>query len=136
MHCRYNFLVIHRFGYARFVIFFIAPIVLITILYCAIAVTLRKQDKMLQCATVRNRNDHKKRQVIKMSLCIVCLFYLLFLPYVTALVLLETRVSKMFLYKLPGFYLGRSCNFDNKSNRLFYICGKLPSWPKRSFQIT
>ena len=54
---------------------------------------------MLQCTTVRNRNDHKMRQVIKMSLCIVCLFYLLFLPYVTALVLWETRVSKMFLYK-------------------------------------
>ena len=126
------------FGYARFIIFFIAPIVLITSLYCAIAVTLRKQDKMLQCATVRNRNDHKKRQVIKMSLCIVCLFYLLFLPYVTALVLWETRVSKMFLYKhlFLVSILARSCIFDNKSNRLFYICGKLPSWPKRSFQLT
>ena len=86
-------------GYARLAIFFIAPIVLITILYCAIAVTLRKQDKMLQCTTGRNRNDHKKRQAIKMSLCVVGLFYLFFLPYLTAFLLWETSVSKTCLYK-------------------------------------
>ena len=41
-------------GYVRIVVFYIAPMVVITILYCAIAVTLRKQDKMLQCTTIRN----------------------------------------------------------------------------------
>ena len=82
-------------SYVRLVFFGIAPMVLITILYFAIAFTLRKQDKMLQCTTV-HRNDHKKRQAMKMSLCIVGLFYL---PYVTALVLWETSVSKTCLYK-------------------------------------
>ena len=86
-------------GYARLAIFFFAPMVLITVLYCAIAVTLRKQDQMLQCTTVRNRNDHKKRQAIKISLCVVGLFYLLFLPYLTAVLLWETSVSKTCLYK-------------------------------------
>ena len=85
-------------GYARLAIFFIAPMVVITILYCAIAVTLRKQDKMLQCTTVRNRNDHKKRQAIKMSLCVVGSFYLFFLPFATGLILWETPVSKSCLY--------------------------------------
>ena len=85
-------------GYARLAIFFIIPMVLITILYCAIAFTLRKQDKMLQRTTVRNRNDHKKRQAIKMSLCVVGLFYLSFLPFATALILWETPVSKSCLY--------------------------------------
>ena len=60
-------------SYVRLSFFAFAPIVLITILYCAIAVTLWKQDKMLQCTTV-HRNDHKKRQAIKMSLCVVGLY--------------------------------------------------------------
>ena len=77
---------------------FIEPMVLITILYCAIAVTLRKQDKMLQCSTVRNRHDHKKRQAIRMSLCVVALFCLFFLPFATVLILWETPVSKSCLY--------------------------------------
>ena len=85
-------------GYVRFAVFYIAPMVLITILYCTIAVTLQKQDKMLQCTTVRNQNDHKKRQAIKMSLCVVGLFYLFFLPFATGLVLLQTPVSNSCLY--------------------------------------
>ena len=85
-------------GYTRLAILLIAPMVLITILYCAIAVTLRKQDKMLQCSTVRNRHDHKKRQAIRMSLCVVALFYLFFLPFATVLILWETPVSKSCLY--------------------------------------
>ena len=123
-------------GYARFVLLYFAPMVLITILYCAIAVTLRRQDKVLQCKTV-HRNDHKKRKAIKMSLCVVGLFYLLFLPFLTALVFWHTPVSKSCLYEklFPDFYLRDFSIFDNKSNHLFHICGKLSSWLKRSFQV-
>ena len=85
-------------GYARFVLLYFVPLVVITILYCAIAVTLRKQDKMLQCTTV-HRNDHKKRQAIKMSLCVVVLFYLFSLPFLTALIFWHTPVSKSCLYE-------------------------------------
>ena len=28
----------------------------------------------------------------------------------------------------PAFFLWSSCIFDNKSNHLFCICGKFPSW--------
>ena len=68
--------------------------ILITSLYCAIAVTLRK---MLQCTTV-HQNDHKKRHALKMSLCVVGLFYLFFLPFATGLILWLTPVSKSCLY--------------------------------------
>ena len=85
-------------GYVRFAVLCIAPMVLITILYCAIAVTLRKQDKMLQCTTGRNRNDLKKRHAVRMSLCVVGLFYLFFLPFAIGLILWQTPVSKWCLY--------------------------------------
>ena len=84
-------------GYARIAVLY-SFLVVIAILYCVIAATLRKEDKMLQCKTVRNRNDHKKRHAIKMSLCIVGLFYLFFLPFATLLVLWQTPVSKWCLY--------------------------------------
>ena len=71
--------------------------ILITILYCAIAVTLRKQEKMLQFTKV-HRNDHEKRQAIKMNLCVVGLFYLFVLPFLTTLILWETPVSQLCLY--------------------------------------
>ena len=45
-------------GYVRFAVLCIVPMALITILYCAIAVTLRKEDKMLEFTKIRNRNDH------------------------------------------------------------------------------
>ena len=85
-------------SYVRFAVLCIIPMVLITILYSAIAVTLRKQDKMLQSTTVRNRNDHKKRLVIKMSLWVVGLFYLFFLPFATGLILWQTPISKWCSY--------------------------------------
>ena len=81
-------------GYVRFAVFYLAPMVLIAILYCAIAVTLRK---MLQC-TIVHKNDYRKRQAIKMSLCVVGLFYLFFLPFATGLILWLTPVSKSCLY--------------------------------------
>ena len=85
-------------AYVRFAVLCITPMVLITILYCAIAVTLRKEDKMLKFTKIRNRNDHKKRQAIKMSLCVVGLFYLFFLTFATGLILWQTPISKWCLY--------------------------------------
>lgn len=51
----------------RVALFCIAPFLAMTILYCMIAVTLRKQDKALRFAT-NNQADHKKRRAFKMSL--------------------------------------------------------------------
>ena len=51
----------------RVALFCIAPLFAMIILYCMIAVTLRKQDKALRFAT-NNQADHKKRRAFKMSL--------------------------------------------------------------------
>ena len=79
------------YEYVRVALVYIAPLIVITILYCAIAVTLRRQAKVLRCAAVDD-NDQRKRQAIKMSICVVVAFYLLFLPFITALVLLLIHV--------------------------------------------
>ena len=80
------------YRYTRVTVAYIGPMILITVLYSAIAVTLRRQNKVLQCHTAQ-RTDHKKRQAIKMSLCIVALFYLFFLPFAMTLALWNTLVS-------------------------------------------
>ena len=106
-------------GYARFVLLYFAPMVLLTIFYCAIAVTLRRQEKVLQCKTV-HRNDHKKRKAIKLSLCVVGLFYLFFLPFSIALILWHTPVLKSCLYE--NFFLISSLGICLSSTTNPIIC--------------
>ena len=60
-------------------LFHILPLVAMAILYCVIAVTLRRQDKALQCRAVHQK-DQRKRRAIKMSFCVVAGFYVCFLP--------------------------------------------------------
>lgn len=63
----------------RVALFCIAPLFAMTILYCMIAVTLRKQDKALRFAT-NNQADHKKRRAFKMSMSIMASFYICVIP--------------------------------------------------------
>lgn len=63
----------------RIFILHIVPLATLTILYCAIAVTLRRQDKAVRCAAMHQRNG-RKRQAIKMSLCIMAAFYICVFP--------------------------------------------------------
>ena len=67
-----------------------ASLISITILYCTIAVTLRRKNKALPIAPV-NGNVQRKRQAVKMSICVVAAFYLCFIP-VIIIVLLSERV--------------------------------------------
>lgn len=62
--------------YVRFAFLWIAPLIVTTILYCAIVVSLRRQDKVLGYPGKAHRVDRKKRQAIKMSLSIMITFYL------------------------------------------------------------
>lgn len=57
----------------------VLPIITLVILYCVIAVTLRKQDKVLGSPEPHRRNE-MKRQAIKMSLCTMAAFCLCTLP--------------------------------------------------------
>ena len=67
-----------------------ASLISITILYCTIAVTLRRKNKALPTSAV-NGNVQRKRQAMKMSICIVAAFYLCFIPLII-IVLLSERV--------------------------------------------
>ena len=70
---------INIFGYGRIVLVSIAPLIVITVLYSAIAVTLRRQNISLRCTEVK-KNDQRKRQAVKMSLCIIVSFNLCLIP--------------------------------------------------------
>ena len=57
----------------------VLPLITLAILYCLIAVTLRKQDKVLGSAEPHQHNQ-RKRQAIKMSLCTIAAFCICTLP--------------------------------------------------------
>ena len=89
-----------------------ASLMSITILYCTIAVTLRWKNKVLPTAPV-NGNVQRKRQAIKMSICIVAAFYLCFIP-VIIIVLLSGKARERsclllrVLWPLPGLMINLS----------------------------
>ena len=85
-----NTLLVITYGNVRMAVVYITPLLLITALYCSIAFTLRRQDKVLRCSAVR-RNDPRKRQAIKMSFCVMASFYFFFLPFAIAFPLWETK---------------------------------------------
>lgn len=58
----------------------IFPMVVLPLLYCLIAVMLRKQDKMLSGANSKARNNPRKRRAFRMSLSILAAFYICTLP--------------------------------------------------------
>jgi len=66
----------------QFSLFIIAPLVVITVLYTAIAITLKMQDKTL-AGTPSNAQRHatkKRGQAIEMAVAILVLFYLCVIP--------------------------------------------------------
>ena len=102
------------YGYTRVVVGIFVPMMLITISYSAIAITLRKQHKVLQCNAAQ-RTDLKKRRAIKMSLCIVALFYLFSLPHAVAIMFWETQLSCSFynhfyLFATTAVYISSTTN--------------------------
>ncbi|XP_078353904.1 QRFP-like peptide receptor [Oculina patagonica] len=62
---------------------FIAPLFLITILYTAIAISLKRQSKALAdtAPNVQRHSLKKRRQAIQMAVVIVVLFYICVFPY-------------------------------------------------------
>lgn len=76
------------YGKVRLALFQIAPLIAMTVLYCVIVVTLRRQNKALQCSA-ENQIAPRKKQAIKMSLCIMIAFYICVLPMSLLSVTLE-----------------------------------------------
>ena len=92
----------------------------VTILYCTIAVTLRRKNKALPTAPV-NGNVQRKRQAMKMSICVVAAFYLCFIP-VIIIVLLSERVLERscLLLRVLWPFTGLTINLSSSANPI--IC--------------
>ena len=99
---------------------FFASLISITILYCTIAVTLRRKNKALPTSAV-NGNIQRKRQAMKMSLCVVAAFYLCFIP-VIIIVLLSERVLERscLLLRVLRPFTGLMTNLSSTANPI--IC--------------
>ena len=83
----------------------------ITILYCTIAVTLRRKNEALPTAPV-NGNVQRKRQAMKMSICVVAAFYLCFIPviivFLSGKALERSCLLLRVLRPLPGLMINLS----------------------------
>ena len=65
------------------VLFQITPFIVTTVLYCAIAVVLRRQDKVLQGASQARQKDQAKRRAVRMAFSVMAAFYTCYLPILT-----------------------------------------------------
>ena len=97
-----------------------ASLIFITILYCTIAVTLRRKNKALPISAV-NGNVQRKRQAMKMSICVVAAFYLCFIPLII-IVLLSERVLERscLLLRVLWPFTGLLINLSSSANPI--IC--------------
>ena len=69
-------------------LFYFVPLITMAILYSVIAVTLRRQDKVLRCTAVNGKGQRKKR-AIKMTFCLTASFYLCGLPMLLSVIFRE-----------------------------------------------
>ena len=74
-----------------------SSLIFITILYCSIAVTLRRENPALPTSAV-NGNVQRKRQAMKMSICVVVAFYFFFIPFIIKVFLSERILKRSCLF--------------------------------------
>lgn len=105
---------LHIYKTVRIGLFIIGPLIIITILYCVIAVTLRTQDRSFRGTSVHQK-DQRKQQAIKMTLCVIAAFYICIFPSALLNALNENGIS-CFVFKMLRFssdamlYLSSSMN--------------------------
>ena len=109
------------YGYVQLVVLNIAPLLLMTILYAAIAVTLRRQNKALAISATVIKNIQKKRQALKMSVCVMAAFYLLFIPNLIVVFFHKTLVEiSCLLYSSIMIFASVTTSFSSITNPI--IC--------------
>ena len=109
------------YGYVQLVVLNIAPLLLMTILYTAIAVTLRRQNKALAISATVIKNIQKKRQALKMSVCVMAAFYLLFIPNLIVVFFHKTLVEiSCLLYSSIMIFASVTTSFSSITNPI--IC--------------
>lgn len=109
------------YGYVQLVVLYIAPLLLMTILYTAIALTLRRQDKALAISAIVIKNIQKKRQALKMSVCVMAAFYLLSIPNLIVVFFHKTLVEiSCLLYSSIMIFASATTCFSSITNPI--IC--------------
>lgn len=109
------------YGYVKLAVLNIAPLLLMTILYTAMVVTLRRQDKALAISATVIKNIQKKRQALKMSVCVMAAFYLLFIPNLIVVFFRKTLIEiSCLLYSLIMIFASATTCFSSITNPI--IC--------------
>ena len=97
-----------------------ASLISITILYCTIAVTIRRKNEALPTSPV-NGNVQRKRQAMKMSICVVAVFYLCFIPVIIIALLSGKALERScLLLRVLWPFTGLTINLSSSSNPI--IC--------------
>ncbi len=96
----------------------------ISMLYCVIAVTLRKQDKALRGSSVHQK-DQRKQQAIKMTLCVIAAFYICNLPFMVMHVLDESECSS---FKVLWAFIRSMSEIEVQHDYLFQRRLQTPSF--------
>ena len=98
-----------------------ASLISITILYCTIAVTLRRKNKALPTAPV-NGNVQRKRQAMKLSICVVAAFYLCFIPVIIIVLLSERALEfSCLLLRVLRPFPGLMINLSSMANPIICV---------------
>ena len=109
----YNSDVSTAFLFAQLFLLFIAPLVVLTVLYTAIAIALKRQNRALNDTTqnLQRHSEKKRRRATRMAATIVALFYICVIPltlsYFSANWSLSC-VSQKLLFSLAGFMFSSS----------------------------
>ena len=97
------------------------PLISMTALYCIIAVILLRQDKTLRCETT-HRNDQRRHQAIKMSLCVVAAFYICTLAMLSLFVVTGYKIPVSCLFfKVLMFFPSLMLNMSSTINPIICI---------------
>ena len=110
------------YGYVKLAVLNIAPLLLMTILYTAMVVTLRRQDKALAISATVIKNIQKKRQALKMSVRVMAAFYLLFIPNLIVVFFRKTLIEiSCLLYSLIMIFASATTCFSSITNPIIYF---------------
>ncbi len=93
---------IAAYGWLRTTLFIIVPSFFITILYTAIAIVLKRQNKAL-ADTVQKQSLKKRRRAIQLSFVIVVLFYICVIPFIIFYFLVQLVKPSCALFRLFDF---------------------------------
>ena len=113
-------------------LFHLLPLVAMAILYCVIAMTLRRQDKALQCRAVHQKDPKKKKKKTESDkdefLCYGWILHLLSSSTFYTSHMAIWHYSALFGLECYGLYdFFALVLINNQSSHLYSVCSKLPS---------